>query len=126
MHHVLMTYSLIFLYTHAITLRTIAIGNGIQNGISSMYSANLLRTSHLTGTTTDIGLFCGMAIRGNRTNNWKLYILIGLALSFWTGSFAGYFAAKIKFQFSLLFNAIFFLVISMCVVIRTCYYYDVP
>ncbi len=43
-----------------------AIANGIQNGVSSMYSANLLRTSHLTGTTTDIGLFLGMALRGNR------------------------------------------------------------
>ena len=43
-----------------------AVANGIQNGVSSIYSANLLRTSHLTGTTTDIGLFLGMALRGNR------------------------------------------------------------
>mmetsp|Transcript_14160 Transcript_14160/g.30773 ORF Transcript_14160/g.30773 Transcript_14160/m.30773 type:complete len:418 (+) Transcript_14160:228-1481(+) len=103
-----------------------AIGNGIQNGVSSMYSANLLRTSHMTGTTTDIGLFVGMALRGNRTNNWKLYILIGLAISFWTGSIAGFFASQDKRQYSLIFNTAFFVAISLCVVFRTCRVYNVP
>jgi len=102
-----------------------AIANGIQNGISSMYSANLLRTSHLTGTTTDIGLFLGMALRGNRTNNWKLYILIGLAVSFWLGSVSGFFASQVKYENSLIFNAAFFVLLSMCVIIRTCIVYQV-
>ena len=102
-----------------------AIANGIQNGVSSMYSANLLRTSHLTGTTTDIGLFLGMALRGNRSNNWKLYILISLAVSFWLGSLSGFFAGQVKRQYSLIFNAAFFFVISMCVILRTCIVYKV-
>ena len=102
-----------------------AIANGIQNGVSSMYSANLLRTSHLTGTTTDIGLFLGMALRGNRTNNWKLYILIGLAVFFWLGSFCGFEASLVKRQYSLIFNAAFFFLLSMCVIVRTCIVYHV-
>ena len=102
-----------------------AIANGIQNGISSMYSANLLRTSHLTGTTTDIGLFLGMALRGNHTNNWKLYILIGLAVFFWLGSLSGFFASQVKYDDSLIFNAAFFVLLSMCVIIRTCIVYEV-
>jgi len=93
-----------------------AIANGIQNGISSMYSANLIRTTHLTGTTTDIGLFIGMALRGNRTNNWKLYILVGLA-AFWTGSLVGFFASRAKRQYSLIFNACFFFAIGLSVVV---------
>ena len=30
-----------------------AMANGIQNGVSSAYSANLIRSTHLTGTSTD-------------------------------------------------------------------------
>ena len=46
-----------------------AVANGIQNGVTSTYSANLIRTSHLTGTSTDIGLIFGQMLRGN----WKNY-----------------------------------------------------
>lgn len=94
-----------------------AIGNGIMNGVSSMYSANLIRTTHLTGTTTDIGLFIGQWIRGNRSNNWKLYILSGLATSFWIGSLSGYEASKYWRQHSLIFNATFFFAIGCSIII---------
>ena len=86
----------------------------------------LSKASHLTGTTTDIGLFCGMALRGNRTNNWKLYILIGLAVSFWVGSIVGFFASREKRQFSLIFNTCFFFAIAVSVIIRTSVVYKVP
>jgi len=93
-----------------------AMANGIQNGVSSMYSANLIRTTHLTGTTTDIGLFIGMAVRGNRTNNWKLYILMGLATAFWVGSLVGFYASRAKRQYSLILNAGFLFVIGASVI----------
>jgi hypothetical protein len=70
--------------------------NGVQNGMSSLYSANLLRTTHLTGTTTDIGLLIGASLRGNRVNEWKLWILIGLAVSFWTGSLVGFYGTYLR------------------------------
>ena len=94
-----------------------AMANGIQNGITSMYSANLIRTTHLTGTTTDIGLFIGMAIRGNRSNNWKLYILMSLATAFWVGSLTGFYASRAKRQYSLIFNAGFLFAIGASVVL---------
>ena len=46
--------------------------NGIQNGISSIYSEKLIRSTGLTGTLTDIGIFLGQHLRGNRKNTWKL------------------------------------------------------
>ena len=67
-----------------------------------------------------------MAVRGNRTNNWKLYILVGLAASFWLGSISGFFASQVKRQYSLIFNACFFFAISICVILRTCRVYRVP
>ncbi|KAL3906962.1 MAG: hypothetical protein SGARI_003763 [Bacillariaceae sp.] len=94
----------------------VAAANGIQNGISSMYSSNLIRTTHLTGTTTDIGLFIGQRLRGNKTNVWKLRILIGLALSFWMGGFLAFFAVKRFTKYTLMFNAAIFLLVFFVVV----------
>ena len=50
--------------------------SGLQNGMSSTFSANLIRSSHLSGTTTDIGLIIGQKLRGTHTNTWKLRVLI--------------------------------------------------
>jgi uncharacterized membrane protein YoaK (UPF0700 family) len=94
-----------------------AIGNGIMNGISSMYTANLIRTTHLTGTTTDIGLFIGQLIRGNTTNLWKLYILGGLATSFWLGSICGVVVSDYIGRFALLVNAVVFFIFGFTIII---------
>jgi hypothetical protein len=54
---------------------------------------------------------CGQRLRGDTKNTWKLGILIGLAISFWTGSFVSYYAVKARTTHALFFNAeIFFLV----------------
>lgn len=53
------------------------------------------------------------------TNNWKLYILIGLAIFFWTGSLCGYVASQVKRQYSLIFNVVFFFFLALVVMIRT-------
>lgn len=93
----------------------VAISNGIMNGISSMYTANLIRVTHLTGTTTDIGLFVGQHLRGNRANNWKLFILSGLVTSFWLGSLIGYKIASSQQEFSLILHSAFFFVMGCSV-----------
>ena len=41
-----------------------AMANGLQNGMTSTYTANLIRTSVLGGTSTDIGLIAGQMSRG--------------------------------------------------------------
>ena len=93
-----------------------AAANGVQNGVSSMYSANLIRTTHMTGLSTDVGLFLGQLIRGNTKNLWKLQILIGLGLSFWLGGFVSLFAAKHLTSNSLLVNAALFLAIGCALI----------
>lgn len=88
-----------------------AAANGIQNGISSIYSANLIRSTHLTGTSTDIGLFIGQAIRGNFKNFWRLTVLVSLATAFWLGGVVSYFSTRHFTSSSLLFNSgLFFLI----------------
>jgi uncharacterized membrane protein YoaK (UPF0700 family) len=68
--------------------------NGLQNGMTSMYSSNLIRTTHLTGTTTDIGIILGQLSRGHNKLAWKLYVLLLLMMSFVLGSILSYPAAK--------------------------------
>ena len=90
-----------------------AAANGIQNGISSMYSANLIRSTHLTGTSTDIGLYVGQLLRGETKHVWKLLVLICLAASFWLGGLISFWATKYFHQFSLLFNAGLYILIGI-------------
>jgi len=61
--------------------------SGIQNSVTSTFSANLCRTSHFSGTTSDIGTFLGQLLRGNVDSLPKLKVLSLLFLSFWTGAF---------------------------------------
>lgn len=94
----------------------VALANGIQNGVSSMYSANLIRTTHMTGTSTDIGLFIGQLLRRNSTNLWKLKILLGLVASFWTGGLVSLYAVRQWRSRTLLFNAGVFLFVVVLIV----------
>lgn len=94
-----------------------AIANGMQNGLSSLYSGNLIRSSHLTGTSTDIALFTGQLLRGNNTNNWKLIVLAALAASFWTGGFVSFYATQEFRTRTLLFNASLFLTVGIMLIL---------
>jgi uncharacterized membrane protein YoaK (UPF0700 family) len=42
-----------------------ALSCGLQNGLTSKYSGNVVRTTHLTGTTTDLGIALGHVLRGS-------------------------------------------------------------
>ena len=81
--------------------------NGLQNGMTSMYSSNLIRTTHLTGTTTDIGVILGQLARGHNKLAWKLYVLLLLMMSFVLGSLLSYPVAE-----ALGFNAI---IVNTCI-----------
>lgn len=91
--------------------------NGIQNGISSIYSKNLIRSTGVTGTTTDIGILLGQLLRGNKANTWRLIVLCCLFVSFWFGGLISLFATNRFLHFSLLFNAGLYTLIGGSVVV---------
>ncbi|CAF1391589.1 unnamed protein product, partial [Adineta ricciae] len=72
----------------------VCLGFGLQNGMCTTYSGAVIRTTHVTGTMTDIGLILGQAVFHKRTrkNLWKLKILVPLYLSFLFGAIVGWFA----------------------------------
>jgi hypothetical protein len=66
------------------------IANGISNSVTSTLTANLCRTAHFSGITSDIGTFLGQVIRGNKTNLPKLKVFALLAACFWVGGYISY------------------------------------
>ena len=88
-----------------------AAANGIQNGIASIYSANLIRCS-LTGSSTDIALVVGQLVRGNRQKLWKGLVLSMIVISFWFGGLVSFYATMRFRTYSLFFNATIFWIIG--------------
>ena len=63
--------------------------NGMQNSFSSQTTSNLCRTSHFTGTTTDMFTILGQRLRGNTFKQERIPIYAGLTAMFWLGGFFG-------------------------------------
>jgi hypothetical protein len=57
--------------------------------MASTYSGAAVRTSHVSGLFTDIGLFLGQLSRGVPLDRRRLYLCSILAFSFFVGSAAG-------------------------------------
>jgi uncharacterized membrane protein YoaK (UPF0700 family) len=89
--------------------------NGIQNGIASIYSANLVRCS-LTGSTTDIALTMAQLLRGNSKNLWKGIVLAIIVTNFWLGGVISFYLSRRFLSYTLLFNAALFLLVGASLV----------
>ena len=75
----------------------ICLGCGLQNGMCTTFSGAVIRTTHVTGILTDIGLIIGQAIFHERTRKhlWKLKILVPLYTSFCCGGIIGWFGFEL-------------------------------
>lgn len=94
-----------------------ACANGIQNGVTSAYSENLIRSTGFTGPSSDIAIYIAQLCRGDTTNIWRLTVLTSLLLSFWVGGIVSFYSARRLTSFSLLINAGLFVVIGVSLVI---------
>ena len=65
---------------------------GLQNALASRYRGIVLRTTHVTGILTDLGITLGMRIRGHAIERWKIQIPLLLAVSFFMGAVCGSYA----------------------------------
>ncbi|OBF24521.1 hypothetical protein AWC13_25570 [Mycobacterium kubicae] len=61
---------------------------GLQNGLTSSFRGMPVRTTHFTGTVTDLGLMLGRS-RKHGIDKWKAAILTATLLLFLTGAVAG-------------------------------------
>ncbi|MEZ8142135.1 hypothetical protein A1OO_19395 [Enterovibrio norvegicus FF-33] len=58
---------------------------GIQNGLVTSYSGAIVRTTHITGIITDLGLMFGALLRGQPLNRRKLVLFLVIAIGFILG-----------------------------------------
>jgi len=80
------------------------LANGLQNSFTSTLTANLCRTTHFTGITSDMGTFIGQVLAGNKANAGRLKSIAMIAASFWTGGFLSFGLTK-AFGFKVLAGA---------------------
>jgi uncharacterized membrane protein YoaK (UPF0700 family) len=81
---------------------------GMQNSKTTEYSGGVLRTTHSTGTATDIGIVLARVIKGRQGESWKLFVLIPLLCSFFLGGFFGTLVYEIAPHLALFTNVILF------------------
>jgi uncharacterized membrane protein YoaK (UPF0700 family) len=62
---------------------------GLQNATTSSYCGLMIRTTHVTGTVTDIGVMLGHWIRHRRIEKRKLVFMVGIVAAFGAGVWVG-------------------------------------
>ena len=65
---------------------------GLQNAMVSTYSGTVVRTTHLSGMFTDLGIFLGHALRGLPVDRRRLRLCYLIISAFLAGGMAGSFA----------------------------------
>ncbi|HEY0735765.1 MAG TPA: YoaK family protein [Herpetosiphonaceae bacterium] len=81
--------------------------SGLQNAMVSTYSGSILRTSHLTGMFTDLGIFVGQLFTGAQVEQRRLHVSLLVISAFLSGGIGG----------SLLFHALGYATLYVAAVI---------
>ncbi len=75
---------------HAVIAGAIAaMACGLQNAMTASYSGTLIRTSHLTGMFTDLGIFLGHRLRGTQPDHRRFSLCILIICAFLIGGAIG-------------------------------------
>lgn len=68
-----------------------AMACGMQNAMVTTYSGSTMRTTHITGMVTDLGIACGHFLRGTEVDWFRFRIYGVLFLGFFVGGLIGTF-----------------------------------
>lgn len=72
---------------------------GLQNALVTTYSGAIVRTTHLTGIFTDLGIMLGLWLRGEAFDKRKAILFLLIIAGFISGGVSGAFLfANIEFQ----------------------------
>lgn len=77
----------VFLYNNVFFIFFIAFALGIQNGLFIRYKGIVIRTTHMTGTITDLGVVIGHYLRRSYETKWKIKHYFSNISSFLLGAF---------------------------------------
>jgi uncharacterized membrane protein YoaK (UPF0700 family) len=62
---------------------------GLQNAMASTFSGSVVRTTHITGMFTDLGIFLGHSLRGHAVDTRRLRLCVIIISGFLAGGTAG-------------------------------------
>jgi uncharacterized membrane protein YoaK (UPF0700 family) len=91
----LATATLMLIHGVQLGIPIAAMACGLQNAMASSYYGLVIRTTHVTGIVTDIGVMIGHWLRYRRLASWKLALLTSILLSFFFGAIVGSNAAAL-------------------------------
>jgi uncharacterized membrane protein YoaK (UPF0700 family) len=74
---------------HTTGVLLIAMACGLQNATTSSYFGLMIRTTHVTGTVTDIGVMLGHWLRHRHVERRKLVFMAGVVAAFGAGVWIG-------------------------------------
>ena len=86
---------------------------GLQNAMVSTYSGTVVRTTHVSGMFTDLGIFLGHALRGLPVDSRRLRLCLLVISGFLSGGIVGTFAFKVFSYSAPLFPASLTAVVSV-------------
>lgn len=86
---------------------------GIQNALATTYSGAVIRTTHLTGIFTDLGLMLGSVLRGEPFDKRKAILFLLIILGFVLGGTFGAFLFELFVFKALLAPAIICLLLAI-------------
>lgn len=66
-----------------------AMACGLQNAMATSYSGAVIRTTHITGLITDLGLALGLALRGEAVDRRRIGLFLVLVSGFILGGILG-------------------------------------
>lgn len=90
---------------HVVTLFTTAFACGLQNALTAKYRGLQMRTTHVTGIVTDLGVYTARLIKGQGWP-WQAWLLMALILSFLVGGVLGIIMFKLWHGASLILPAL--------------------
>jgi uncharacterized membrane protein YoaK (UPF0700 family) len=70
-----------------IGLVMVSLSCGLQNSMASNYLGLIIRTTHVTGVVTDLGVLIGQTIKHKKIKTWKILFLTSLISGFFMGGF---------------------------------------
>ena len=79
----------LLIYKSRWALPSIAMACGLQNATTSSYCGLIIRTTHVTGLVTDIGVMIGHWLRHRQVQGWKIRFLAIVFLGFAVGGIIG-------------------------------------
>ena len=75
---------------------------GLQNALATTYSGAVIRTTHVTGIFTDLGIMIGVKLRGEQFDKRKALLFLLIIIGFIVGGILGAYSFSV-FKFQALF-----------------------